>query len=84
MQRFLKKKGSKIGSGTAKKSYYVTRDSKGRIKKWTQVGRSLSADKRNSPAVNTPSKKRRGNTGDYTYKGVKRRPGSKMFGRLFG
>lgn len=84
MQRFLKKKGSKLGSGTAKKSYYVTRDKKGRIKKWTQVGRSLSADKRNSPAVNTPSKKRRGNQGDYSYKGRKRTPGSKIFRNLFG
>lgn len=84
MQRFLKKKGSKLGSGTAKKSYYVTRDSKGRIKKWTQVGRSLSADKRNSPAVNTPTKKRQGNQGDYQYKGRKRAPGSKIFRNLFG
>ena len=84
MQRFLKKKGSKLGSGTAKKSYYVTRDSKGRIKKWTQVGRSLSADKRSSPAVNTPTKKRQGNQGDYQYKGRKRKPGSKMFRNLFG
>ncbi len=72
MQRFLKRKGSKVGTGKAKKSYYVTRDSKGRIKKWTQVGRSLTADKRNSPAKNTPKRKRRGNQGDYSYKGKKR------------
>lgn len=82
MQRFLKKKGSKLGSGTAKKSYYVTRDSKGRIKKWTQVGRSLTADKRSSPAKNTPKRKRRGNQGDYQYKGQRRKSGS-IFGGLF-
>ena len=64
MQRFLKRKGSKVGTGKAKKSYYVTRDSKGRIKKWTLVGRSLKADKR-SVAKKTPKKKRRGNQGDY-------------------
>jgi hypothetical protein len=85
MQRFLKKKGSKIGTGTAKKSYYVTRDSKGRIKKWVQVGRSLRADnsKPNAPAVNTPKKKRQGNQGDYVYKGQKRTPGQKFIKSLF-
>ena len=82
MQRFLKRKGSKQGTGRAKKSYYVTRDSKGRIKKWTQVGRSLQADKRSSPAKNTPKRKRRGNQGDYTYKGVRRKSGS-IFSGLF-
>lgn len=82
MQRFLKKKGTKLGSGTAKKSYYVTRDKKGRIKKWTQVGRSLKADRANSPAVNMPKKKRQGNQGDYTYKGKRRTPGVRLF-KLF-
>ncbi len=38
MKRYLKKKGSKQGAGTAKASYYVTRDSKGRIKKWGEGG----------------------------------------------
>lgn len=64
MQRFLKKKGSKLGSGRAKKSYYVTRDKKGRIKKWTSVGSSQKADRRGT-AKYSPRKKKQGNQGDY-------------------
>lgn len=64
MRRFLKKKGSKLGSGSAKKSYYVTRDSKGRIKKWTSVGSSQKADRRGT-AKYSPRKKKQGNQGDY-------------------
>ena len=64
MKRFLKKKGSKQGGGTAKTSYYVTRDSKGRIKKWTRVGASQKADRRGT-AKFSPRKKKQGNQGDY-------------------
>ena len=64
MKRFLKKKGSKQGGGTAKTSYYVTRDSKGRIKKWTRVGASQKADRRGA-AKFSPRKKKQGNQGDY-------------------
>ncbi len=64
MKRYLKKKGSKQGGGTAKTSYYVTRDSKGRIKKWTRVGASQKADRRGA-AKYSPRKKKQGNQGDY-------------------
>ena len=64
MRRFLKRKGSKLGSGTANTSYYVTRDSKGRIKKWTKVGSSQKADRRGT-AKYAPRKKKQGNQGDY-------------------
>lgn len=64
MKRYLKKKGSKQGGGTAKASYYVTRDSKGRIKKWTRVGASQKADRRGA-AKFSPRKKKQGNQGDY-------------------
>tara|TARA_R110000803_G_scaffold77874_6_gene142787 strand:+ start:3485 stop:3679 length:195 start_codon:yes stop_codon:yes gene_type:complete len=64
MKRYLKKKGSKLGSGTAKNSYYVERDSKGRIKKWVKVGSSMKADRRGK-AKNKPRKRKQGNQGDY-------------------
>lgn len=64
MKRYLKKKGSKQGGGTAKTSYYVTRDSKGRIKKWTRVGASQKADRRGT-AKFSPRTKKQGNQGDY-------------------
>lgn len=64
MKRFLKKKGSKLGTGKAKTSFYVSRDKKGRIKKWTRVGASLKADRRGK-AKNKPRKRRQGNQGDY-------------------
>lgn len=64
MKRYLKKKGSKQGVGTAKSSFYVTRDSKGRIKKWTRVGASQKADRRGA-AKYSPRKKQQGNQGDY-------------------
>ena len=64
MKRYLKRKGSKQGGGTAKTSYYVTRDSKGRIKKWTRVGASQKADRRGT-AKFSPRKKKQGNQGDY-------------------
>ena len=64
MKRYLKKKGTKLGSGSAATSYYVTRDSKGRIKKWTKVGSSIKADRRGA-AKFSPSKNKQGNQGDY-------------------
>ncbi len=64
MRRYLKKKGTKLGSGSAGTSYYVTRDSKGRIKKWVKVGSSQKADRRRKSSV-SPKKKGHGNQGDY-------------------
>ncbi len=64
MKRFLKKRGSKLGSGKAGASYYVVRDSKGRIKKWVKVGSSLKADRKRKSS-NKPKRKGRGHKGDY-------------------
>lgn len=47
-----------------KRSFYVTRDSKGRIKKWTAIGKSLKADRRRK-AKSKPKKRGRGHRGDY-------------------
>jgi len=64
MQRFLKKIGTKLGLGKATTSFYVSRNKKGQIKKWTRVGRSLKADRRGK-AKNKPRKRKQGNQGDY-------------------
>ena len=64
MKRFLKKKGSKLGAGKATTSFYVSRDAKGRIKKWVKVGSSLKADRRGK-AKNKPKKRQQGNQGEY-------------------
>ena len=64
MKRYLKKRGSKLGSGKASTSFYVVRDSKGHIKKWVKVGSSLKADKRRKSS-NKPKRKGRGHKGDY-------------------
>lgn len=49
---------SKIGK------FYATRNKKGQFTKFTSIGKSLAADRRKK-AKNKPTKKGKGNTGDY-------------------
>jgi len=65
--------------GGKSKSYYVTRDAKGRFKKWTNINRSIRADARKKyHQVKThPKKPGYGHTGDYKQKLKGRKKGRK-------